>query len=268
MEKVKSILEDLEKKHSIKIIFACDAGSRAWNLDSEESDFDIRFIFRLVDKNRYFSLKPYKEVIDGFSNDRLYDWQGWDVKKALRHLKDMNPSILEWVFSPIVYYSDPKFSFKEEAEKLLETQGRIIPLCYHYMSMAKSNYKNHVDGKDLVKIKKYLSCIRPAGMLVWLFNNKRTSTKFIEIDFCKVLSQIKERLSHDCYSKILYVIEKKKQLKELDEEPRIKCIDEWLENLFSQKITREDFDKENVKENHTYDAYDEILFRILEIKFD
>jgi len=63
MEKVKSILEDLEKKHSIKIIYACDAGSRAWNLDSEESDFDIRFIFRLVDKNRYFSLKPYKEVI-------------------------------------------------------------------------------------------------------------------------------------------------------------------------------------------------------------
>ena len=54
----------------------------------------------------------------------------------------------------------------------------------------------------------------------------------------------------------------------MDEEPRIKCIDEWLENLFSQKITREDFDKENVKENHTYDAYDEILFRILEIKFD
>ena len=33
------------------------------------------------------SLKSYKETID--SEDRLFGWHGWDIKKALIHLKNM-----------------------------------------------------------------------------------------------------------------------------------------------------------------------------------
>ena len=156
MEKVKEILNQLQEKHQIDIIYAVEAGSRAWGIESEDSDYDIRFIFIHKDHKKYLSLKPVKDVIDGFSDDRIYDWQGFDITKALRLLSQMNPSVAEWVYSPIVYKNVNDYNFDIHASKLLLDQNRIFPLLYHYRSMAKSNYKAHIDKKENVKIKKYL----------------------------------------------------------------------------------------------------------------
>lgn len=175
MEKITEILKDLESKNDITIIYAVEAGSRAWGLESEDSDYDIRFVFIHKNHKKYLSLSSLKETVDGFSEDRLYDWQGWDLTKALRHLHQMNPGITEWVYSPIVYHKDDtKYNFAEIAKKLLEEQNRIAPLLFHYRSMAKSNYKTHIQNQKEVKIKKYLYVIRPAGMFIWLLKSKKT----------------------------------------------------------------------------------------------
>ena len=147
MEKIKEILDKLEQYRNIKIIYAVEAGSRAWSLDSTDSDFDIRFVYVLKNTKSYLSLKQPKDVIDGFSDDRLYDWQGWDIMKSLRMLYQTNPSIIEWVYSPIVYLNDTsQCDFVKVARDLLEKQNRIIPLFYHYQSMAKSNFKKHIEN--------------------------------------------------------------------------------------------------------------------------
>lgn len=264
MEKIKEILENLERKNDIKILYAVEAGSRAWNLESEDSDFDIRFIYRQNDAKKYISLKPLKETIDGFSEDRLYDWQGWDIKKALHLLKSMNPSIVEWIYSPIVYYSDNEVNIREKAHELLKEQNRILPLLYHYISMAKSNYKKHIENNKNVKIKKYLYVIRPAGMVEWLLLNNKQADKLVEIDFKLVLNCIKISLNETCYNDILKVIEKKKNVKELDEEPRLVAIDEWIEDLFKKKFTKEDLN--DLDENIQFlDQYDQYLYSILKV---
>ena len=152
MEKIKEILENLETKNNIKIIYAVEAGSRAWGLDSIDSDFDIRFIYVNRKSQSYVSLKVIKETIDGFSEDRVYDWQGWDITKTLRLIHAMNPTIVEWLYSPIVYKNESESSFPEHARKLVEEQKRILPLLYHYKSMAKSNYKAHIENKPKVII--------------------------------------------------------------------------------------------------------------------
>ena len=37
-DKIIQILDDLEKKHSIKIIFSVESGSRVWGMESKDSD--------------------------------------------------------------------------------------------------------------------------------------------------------------------------------------------------------------------------------------
>jgi predicted nucleotidyltransferase len=150
MEKIKEILENLETKHDVKIIYAVEAGSRAWGLDSIDSDFDMRFIYVNRKNEKYLSLKPVKDTIDGFSDDRVYDWQGWDITKALKLIHTMNPSIVEWLYSPIVYKSELTNDFSQHAKKFIEEQKRITPLLFHYKSMAKSNYKAHIQNKSKV----------------------------------------------------------------------------------------------------------------------
>lgn len=76
MEKVTEILKELEAKHDIHILFALEAGSRAWKLESQDSDYDIRFVYMYKDVRKYLSLGKMDKTIDGFSEDRVYDWQG------------------------------------------------------------------------------------------------------------------------------------------------------------------------------------------------
>ena len=134
--------------------------------------------------------------------------------------------------------------------------------------MAKANYKQHIENKQLVNIKKYLYVIRPAGMVEWLRIFKRSRENFIEIDFLKVLEEIKSHLDTECYDDILKVIEKKKQVKETDEEPRLKSIDKWIDNVLKLKIDKEDlndlnYDNKNSETSLT--IYDEFFFEILKI---
>ena len=275
METVLDILKNLQKLHDIQIIYAVEAGSRAWGLESEDSDYDIRFIYKHNDLKKYLSLRPAAMNIDGFSEDRLYDWQGWDVTKAIKHLHQMNPSICEWIFSPIVYIDDKAnyFNFRTKAQILFANQRRILPLIYHYKSMAKSNYKAHIEHKKNVKVKKYLYVIRPIGMLEWLFSLKTSSVNKIEINFLTVLNDLKANMNKECYERIIELIEKKKLMKELDEEPRIECVDVWLESwLNDQDIKGKLAAIESKTANITMDShqgpladYDNLLFSILNI---
>ena len=44
-EAIRQICKDLEKETNIRILFAVENGSRAWRLGSNDSDYDVRFVF-------------------------------------------------------------------------------------------------------------------------------------------------------------------------------------------------------------------------------
>ena len=44
-EEVLEILARLERERGIHVIFAAEAGSRAWGFASDDSDYDIRFVY-------------------------------------------------------------------------------------------------------------------------------------------------------------------------------------------------------------------------------
>ena len=43
--KIKKLLLNLEEEENVKILYACESGSRAWGFPSSDSDYDVRFIY-------------------------------------------------------------------------------------------------------------------------------------------------------------------------------------------------------------------------------
>lgn len=82
IEKHKARLAEIEREHSVKILFALESGSRAWGFESIDSDYDVRFIYCNM-KDWYLSVMPKRDVIEYPIID-LFDYSGWDLKKAFQ----------------------------------------------------------------------------------------------------------------------------------------------------------------------------------------
>jgi len=44
MTRVQTLLRRIEAAHGVRVIYACESGSRAWGFASPDSDYDIRFL--------------------------------------------------------------------------------------------------------------------------------------------------------------------------------------------------------------------------------
>src|SRR6266540_6264764 len=101
IEKISEALNDVENEHNIRIIYACESGSRAWGFASLDSDFDVRFIY-VHSRDWYLSIAEKRDVIE-LPADDLLDVNGWDIRKTLRLLRRSNSPLMEWLISPIKY---------------------------------------------------------------------------------------------------------------------------------------------------------------------
>ena len=82
-EEILSRLSRIEANNKVRILFACESGSRAWGFESEDSDWDVRFIYAHT-REWYLSvnLEKKRDVIEEMGDDGL-DISGWDLRKAL-----------------------------------------------------------------------------------------------------------------------------------------------------------------------------------------
>jgi predicted nucleotidyltransferase len=161
---IQQALHDIEQR-GVRILYACEAGSRAWGIESKESDYDVRFIY-VYPRDRYLSLDIPRDVIERPIVDDL-DISGWDVFKALRLLRKSNPALLEWLFSTVIYREDSQVinDMRRIARSLIAPR---VGLHYHYEHMARGNYRQYIKDKSPVLTKKYLYVVRPLVMLLYL----------------------------------------------------------------------------------------------------
>lgn len=154
-----SDIAKIEEKYDVTILHAAESGSRAWGFASPDSDYDVRFFYVHNDPNYYLQLQSKKDYIEYELND-IYDINGWDLCKTLQLLYKSNPTIFEWYNSPITYHDDPRYvPLKNIIPKYFEPKASL----YHYLNMAKSNYKAYIDIPEdkPVRLKKYFYIIRP-----------------------------------------------------------------------------------------------------------
>jgi predicted nucleotidyltransferase len=164
-EQVMAHLRAIEAQHKVTILFACESGSRGWGFASPDSDYDVRFIY----VNRlpwYLTVAPGRDVIElPISGD--LDINGWDLRKALGLMRESNPTLLEWLRSPIVYREEAETMnrFRSLAEQVFSNAKGW----HHYASMAKKNFREHLQA-DEVRYKKYLYVLRPLLAARWIRN--------------------------------------------------------------------------------------------------
>lgn len=252
---IKQKLASLETQHGIKILHACESGSRAWGFESMDSDWDVRFIY-MHDPEWYSAVFPEeldiesKQAINLPLDKNLIDMAGWDLRKTFGLMYNSNPVVWEWLTSPMLYRSEPGVlaMLQETAQEYYRRNACI----HHYYNMANGNFMDYIMvpqakpvPKDVV-VKKYLYVIRPVLACLWRMN--RESPPPMELS--KLIQAEFHRIDSGARSAIEQLVMRKKAGVELGLGPPIPTLDRWLSEklreIFEFKETMDGFPERSV----------------------
>jgi predicted nucleotidyltransferase len=153
----------IEAEHGVRILYACESGSRGWDSASPDSDYDVRFLYAHP-LAWYLRVMPGRDVIELPISETL-DINGWELRKALQLLRKGNATLIEWLDSPISYRADAAFlrAMRHAAQKTWQPERAF----HHYLHMARGNYREYLRG-ETVRYKKYLYVLRPLLAAQWI----------------------------------------------------------------------------------------------------
>ena len=215
-------LKELEISHRVKTLYAAESGSRAWGFASPDSDFDVRFIY-IHPRRDYLLLNEIRDVIE-MPIDDTWDVSGWDLQKTLRLLWKSNPTIYEWMQSPIRYFDS---DFDRRLSPLLKEYFCQKNMMYHYFHMANNNIRTFLRGKEAVKPKKYFYALRPILACLWIRETNSPPpilyAALAEAQLPAALQSVNQEL-----------LDMKVSLPEGAEIPPIKAVDDFLDSQLEQ----------------------------------
>lgn len=218
-------LEAIERDHDVRIVYACESGSRGWGFSSPDSDYDARFVYvhrqpwYLTVNERTGHNEPQRDVIE-LPIDSELDVSGWDLRKALRLVSKSNPTLSEWLRSPIVYRQDEALS--DGLRALADEFYSPIATWHHYFSMAKGNFRGYLQG-DQVRTKKYLYVLRPVLACQWIERADGPPPMRFEPLLERLLPDGALREAIDA------LLVRKRRSAEIEAGPRIAAISDFLE---------------------------------------
>ncbi|GGG63584.1 nucleotidyltransferase domain-containing protein [Paenibacillus radicis (ex Gao et al. 2016)] len=212
-------LARIEEEEGVRIVYACESGSRAWGFPSRDSDYDVRFLF-IRPVEWYLSITEKRDVIERPISD-LLDINGWDLRKVLRLFRKSNPPLLEWLQSRTVY---------QETGSAAEALRSLLPLTfspkscmYHYLNMARGNYRDYLQG-ERIRLKKYFYVLRPILACGWIEQHNEMPP----IAFEELMKEILP-LDGEVGKEVISLLERKRAGEELDSAPPLKAINDYLE---------------------------------------
>lgn len=160
---IQARLAGIETEYGVRVLYACESGSRGWGFASPDSDYDVRFIY-VHSLQWYLQVSAQRDVIEIPISDEL-DINGWELRKALGLLKKGNATLIEWLDSPVVYRADADFiaAMRNAAQQTHQAERSF----HHYVHMARKNYREYLRG-NTVRLKKYLYVLRPLLATLWI----------------------------------------------------------------------------------------------------
>lgn len=162
-EEILRKLQTVEVEHGVRVLYACESGSRGWGFASPDSDYDVRFIF-VRPPREYLRVTPVRDVIEEVPGP-VFDVNGWDVRKALHLLAKGNATLVEWMSSPVVYRQEGRFV--KRLREVAEAVYQPVRSFHHYYAMGRGNYREYLRGEQ-VRAKKYLYVLRPLLAAKWV----------------------------------------------------------------------------------------------------
>lgn len=163
-EIIQKYIKQVEDKRNIRVLLACETGSRAWGFPSPDSDYDVRVVYK-HDLDWYLTIMDKKDGFDTMFEDREIDISGWELRKSLRLLYKSNAAMLERIQSPIIYQQDDAFvtGIREIAP---ECYSKIATM-YHYLGLANKCIAD-VDASSDYKLKRFFYALRASTACRWI----------------------------------------------------------------------------------------------------
>lgn len=139
-EQIKQEIQTISSELSYDIIAARDIGSNAWGLSSEDSDHDIRLIFRESYDPNKIGMKTGSISLPETSDD--LDLSTWSLNKFAELLNKSNPSALKFASSNIQYIEESD-NFQNLCEYGLNNFNPASAIGA-FRGTAKSNYQKYL----------------------------------------------------------------------------------------------------------------------------
>ncbi|MBI1293300.1 hypothetical protein GC173_19010 [bacterium] len=163
-ELIREKIEAESRERQIRVLLACESGSRAWGFASPDSDYDVRLVYS-HSPDWFMSLQETRDTIEVMDDVTTIDLAGWELRKALRLFLGCNPTMNEWLLSPIVYRQED--AFVERLRELMPSYFNPRKAVHHYLGTARQIMRHHLDG-DRIGIKKAFYVIRPIAAAAWI----------------------------------------------------------------------------------------------------
>lgn len=239
-------LSVIEKKHNVEIIYACESGSRAWGFASPDSDYDVRFIY-VRKPLEYLTIGESTDHIQA-GDDGIIDINGWDIKKALGLLHKGNPTLIEWMRSPIVYRS---LLAGGTLRNTAASSFNPVAAIHHYYNMGLNTFSTHLMGAK-ARPKKYFYALRSALAVEWVLRNGTMPPVPMSnlLNSSKLIPQ-----ASPLREAIVQLHEEKISTPELHERQHVKVIQDFLVDYYTKQkradtsgmkheaeLTRQDYD--------------------------
>lgn len=218
---IRAKLGQIEQQEQIRIIWAVEAGSRAWGFHSPNSDYDVRFIY-IRNKKDYLRLEEIRDSLDA-QQDELLDIEGWDLRRVLRMVYRSTPEVHEWFASPIVYRSTPE---AEEIRRILPEYFSVKKCARNYLHVASMDFRTYFRD-DEVWLIKYFYLLRQMLQAKWLLEEGDTPPMLFE-------ELVKAKLDDEWKDYILELLQKKKVSQELGKTSRNKKLIGYLEQTIRE----------------------------------
>lgn len=160
-------LADVEEHHDCTVLAARETGSRAWNLAGPESDFDVGLVFAQP-AVRYAQLGQVLDHVEASVGDDL-KLSGWNVRRFGELLVDSNPTVLEFLHSPIRYREHDALAALEAD---VADQFDPVAVYHHYRSLATRQFRTYLqrrllqDGEPVYVVQEEMDgeyVVRPPG---------------------------------------------------------------------------------------------------------
>jgi predicted nucleotidyltransferase len=167
-------LAEVERQHAVRVLLAVESGSRAWGFASQDSDYDVRFIY-VHSRDWYLRVFEQRDVIEPKS-EGLLDPSGWELRKALRLFSKSNLALNEWLNSPIVYRESE--GLRSQLQALIPAFFNPIAAIHHYLSMARAALDSREVG-GTISTKKLFYALRALFACRWIERtNSQPATEF------------------------------------------------------------------------------------------
>lgn len=128
------------------VVYRCIVGSRAYGLETDESDTDRRG-FYLPPADRQWSLLGVPEQLERHESQECY----WELEKFLRLALRADPNVLECLYTPLIEYADAL------AKELLQMRSAFLT------RMVYQTYNGYV----LSQFKQLNRDLRNKGRIRW-----------------------------------------------------------------------------------------------------